>query len=84
MNQWDAQEGRKVWHNYWDSFITFHKSYLARLNYVHTNPVHHGLVEKASAYPWCSAGWFENSAPTSFQTTVYAFKTDQLHIQDDF
>src|ERR1700689_3090201 len=42
----------------------------ARLHYVHRNPVHHGLVRAATAYPWCSAAWFETEAPASFRKTV--------------
>jgi len=84
LNQMDEQEGRKVWFNYWDSLITYHNSYLARLNYVHTNPVRHGLVELPSAYPWCSAGWFERSVSASFRKTIYGFKTDRLSVVDDF
>ena len=36
------------------------KSYLARLNYVHQNPVKHGLVRVANQYRWCSAAWLEH------------------------
>ena len=43
-----------------------HNSLLARLNYVHNNPVHHGIVPAARQYPWCSASWFENSADRLF------------------
>ena len=43
----------------WDRELTFEKSYLARLNYVHHNPVHHKLVPVTGEYAWCSARWFE-------------------------
>ncbi|WP_226895219.1 hypothetical protein [Luteolibacter marinus] len=55
INKLDGQPGRKVWHNFRDSILSFEKSYLARLNYVHCNPVHHHLVPDAGQYPWCSA-----------------------------
>lgn len=42
LNEWDGIQGRKVWYQFWDSHITFERSYLARLNYGHHNPVHHG------------------------------------------
>jgi putative transposase len=84
LNQWDQQPGRKIWFQYWDSHITFEKSYLARLHYVHNNPVKHGLVANATNYPWCSASWFEQNSPQAFVKTVYSFKTDQLVIPDDF
>ncbi len=75
---------RKVWFQYWDSRITFERSYLARLNYVHYNPVKHGVTANATNYPWCSAAWFDQNAPTSFVKTVKSFKTDKLKVPDDF
>jgi putative transposase len=84
INGEDGIRGRKVWFNYWESHIDFERSYLARLNYVNTNPVKHGLVRVASQYPWCSAAWFESSAPKSFVSTVSQFKTDRLNVLDPF
>jgi len=84
VNGLDGRPGRKVWYQYWDTLITFEKSYLARLNYVHNNPVKHGLVELASKYPWCSASWFEQTAKPSFYQTVMSFKTDRVSVRDDF
>jgi hypothetical protein len=43
----------------------------------------HGLVAMASAYPWCSAAWFE-TATRAFLKTVNSFKTDRISIEDDF
>jgi putative transposase len=84
LNELDGQAGRKVWFQYWDSQITFERSYLARLNYVHHNPVHHGVAENAESYAWCSAAWFAHHAPASFVATVKGFKTDKLNVPDDF
>ena len=84
VNQEEKLPGRKVWFQYWDSHITFQRSYLARLNYVCQNPVKHGIVRVASDYPWCSAGWFERQANHAFFRTVMNFPCDQLDIPDDF
>ena len=84
LNQKDHAVGRKVWHNYWESQITYQTSYYSRLNYVHQNAVKHGLVPVANQYPWCSATWFEQSAPAATVKTVYSFKTDQVRVRDDF
>ena len=54
INEPDRTPGRKIWHNYRDTCLTFQKSYLARLSYTHQNAVHHGLVTDAEEYPWCS------------------------------
>lgn len=58
INRWDNTPGRQVWFNYWDSCLTYERSYLARLHYVHTNPTKHGLVHNAMNYPFCSYKWF--------------------------
>ena len=84
INQLDGVQGRKVWFQYWESRITFHRSFLARLNYVHQNPLRHRVAHSASAYPWCSAGWFERKAAPSFYQMVHSFPIDRLEIPDDF
>jgi putative transposase len=84
LNRMDGKQGRKVWHNYWDTQLTFEKSYLARLNYVHQNAVRHGLVPVANQYRWCSAAWFERVARPAQVKTIYSFKIDNLRVVDPF
>ena len=84
INRLDQTPTRKVWHNYRDTRLTYEKSYLARLNYTHQNPVKHGLVPVASQYPWCSAAWFERTATPAQVKTIYSFKADRLQVKDDF
>ena len=84
VNELDGTPGRKVWHNYRETALTFEKSYFARLNYVHQNPVKHGLVPVAKQYPWCSAGWFERTTKPGQIKTIYSFKTDRVQIFDDY
>ena len=84
LNLWDNAPGRKVWFQFWDSRITFEKSYLARLHYVHYNPALHGVVPLAENYKWCSASWFARNASPALVATVKSFKTDRLTVPDDF
>jgi putative transposase len=84
VNQLDRVAERQVWFNYWETRLTFEKSYLARLSYVHRNPVKHGLVMSAADYRWCSAAWLARSAPRAQVETLYRFKIDRLSIHDDF
>ena len=84
VNQADATPHRRVWFQYWESHITFQRSYFARLQYVHRNAVHHGVVREATNYPWCSAGWFRRSAARALQRTVGDFRSVKLGIEDDF
>jgi putative transposase len=84
LNQMDAVEGRTVWHNFWDTRLTYQHAYLARLNYVHQNAVKHGLVAVANQYPWCSSAWFERTASPAQVKMTYGFKIDRVKVPDDF
>ena len=84
INKIDNAAGREVWHNFWETKLTYEKSYLARLNYVHQNPVRHGLVRVANQYPWCSASWFERTARPAEVRTLYSFKIDRLRVYDEY
>jgi putative transposase len=84
LNSTDSTPGRRVMYEFWDTRLTFEKSWLARLKYVHHNPVHHGLVAVASEYRWCSARWFETNARPAFVKSVYSFETNQIRVPDDF
>jgi putative transposase len=84
LNSQDDMPGRKVWYQFRESRITFEKSYLARLHYVHYNPAKHGIVPLAENYKWCSASWFMRSAPPAFVTTVKNFETSRLDASEEF
>jgi putative transposase len=84
LNSLEQSEGRKVWHNFWDTRLTYQHAYLARLKYVHQNAVKHGLVLLGNQYRWCSAAWFERVASAAQVKTIYSFKIDQLKVHDDF
>ncbi len=84
LNQRDGCPGRHVWFQYWDTQLTYEKSYLARLHYVHQNAVKHGLVVRACDYPWCSAAWFERTATPVQVKTIYGFQTDRVKVADDY
>jgi putative transposase len=84
VNQLDGKPRRQVWFNFRETRLTYPKSYLARLNYTHQNPVRHRLVAVANAYPWCSARWFERMARPAQVNTIYRMKIDRLQVADDF
>jgi putative transposase len=83
INKIDNAPKRGVWFQYWDSCITYKDSYYPRLNYVHNNPVHHGIVLSANLYPYSSLSWFESRDP-SFTKKIATYKYDQIKIKDDF
>jgi len=51
VNKLDRAPGRKVWFQYWETHLTYEKSYYARLNYVHNNAVHDGVVRRRRSIP---------------------------------
>jgi putative transposase len=84
VNRLDRAPARQVWFNFRETRLTHPRSYFARLNYTHQNPVKHKLVAVANQYPWCSAAWFERTASPAQVKTIYRFKTDRLQLPDDF
>ena len=84
VNKLDRTPGRQVWFNFRETRLTYQKSYLARLNYVHQNAVKHGLVRVANQYPWCSARWFERASSAAMVKSIYQFKIDRLLVPDEF
>jgi putative transposase len=84
VNREDCAVSRTVWYRDWTTPLTFSKSILARLKYVHENAVHHGLVERSEDYPFCSAAWFKTRAERSFFETVMSFPIDRLNVYDEF
>jgi len=82
VNEVDGAAGRRVWFEYWDTCLTYEKSYYARLNYVHNNPVKHRLVPVAEQYPFCSAGWFKANAREDFYQKVVSSPYDRVNVPD--
>jgi putative transposase len=84
VNRLDEKPSRTVWHNFWETRLTFQPSYLARLNYVHQNAVHHGLVGVANHYPFCSAGWFERIGSPAMVKSIYRFDPKRVSVRDEY
>jgi putative transposase len=84
LNRLDDTPSRKVWFQYWESHLTFERSWLARLNYVHHNPARHSIVANAQNWRWCSAAWFAENASPAFRATMEEFKVERINVPDDF
>lgn len=83
-NVLEARTAKKIWYNYWDTCITYEKSYFARLNYIWYNPAKHGYVEKPE-------DWIYGSYIKRFKTEIdylvsinknYPF--EKVNVKDDF
>ena len=84
VNRLDGTPGRQVWFNYRETKLTYQRSYLARLNYVHQNAVKHGLVRVATRYPWCSARWLERECSPSIVKSLSRFDPEKVKVPDEF
>ena len=82
INQQDGIPSRQVWFNYWDTCLTSESSYLARLHYVHVNPVKHGYVGKPGDYEFSSYSWFMNNAESAFRKKVFSQPIDRIRVKD--
>jgi putative transposase len=83
VNRLDNTPGRtRLWHNFRETHITFQRSYMARLNYVHQNAVHHGLVKRASDWKWCSAAAFKRAVTPAWVKTIASFRYDEIAASD--
>ncbi len=51
---------REIWQRrYWEHFITDEKDFEKHINYVHFNPVKHGLVENAMDWEYSTIHRFQ-------------------------
>jgi putative transposase len=57
-NQEEGTGGRKVWYHYTDRAMRSERHHYTTLNYVHYNPVKHGLVASPYDWPWSSVHWY--------------------------
>ncbi|HEX6386905.1 MAG TPA: hypothetical protein VF177_19765 [Anaerolineae bacterium] len=57
-NQEESLRGRKVWYRYGDRMIRSERHYYTTLNYIHYNPVKHGLVASPYDWLWSSVHWY--------------------------
>ena len=84
INRQEQTLGRKVWWNYWDSIITYEKSYYSRINYIHFNPVKHGYTNDPLTYAFSSYGEFYKSDQDRTVALINAYPFDKVKVNDDF
>ncbi|MEM1084322.1 MAG: hypothetical protein AAGI48_09375 [Verrucomicrobiota bacterium] len=83
LNRRENQPGRtRLWQNFRETNLTLQRGYLARLNYVHRNAVHHGIVRGAADYKWCSARAFKAEVSPAWLRTVSSFQYDEIAERD--
>ena len=83
LNRRQNCRGRnRLWQNYRETRLTFQRSYLARLHYVHYNAEHHGLVARGGEWKWSSAVKFERAVTSAWVSTVTSFRYDEIARED--
>ena len=83
LNRREQKPGRtRLWQNFRETHLTYQRSYLARLNYVHQNAVHHGLARVGSDWKWCSAKKFKESVTSAWLKTIASFNYDEIAAED--
>ncbi len=83
-NIFEAATLPKIFNNYWDTCITYEKSYYARLNYLYNNPVKHRYVQRAHEYEWGSFYFRYRNEKSYIETLIQKFPCDALKMNDDY
>ncbi len=80
----ELREEKRIFYNYWDSCITYEKSYFTRLNYIYFNPVKHGYTEEASNYMWGSYTFRLKGEFDYLDMIREQYPWDKVVVKDDF
>ncbi len=75
---------RKIFHNYWDSCISFDRSYYSRLNYIYANPVKHGYVQFPEEYEWGSYKLRLEKSAEYLKELQEKYLCDKVKVADEF
>lgn len=74
----------KIWHNYWDTCITYENSYYARINYIWFNAVKHGYVEDAAQWKFGSFYYRCMVQSAEVEEVAKRYPYDRVKIEDDY
>ena len=75
---------RKIFHNYWDTCISYEGAYFSRLNYIYMNPVKHGYVKDPQEYIWSSYNERLKMEEEYLKTIQKKFPCGGVNVKDDF
>ncbi len=74
----------KIFHNYWDSCMTYERSYFTRLNYVYFNSVKHGYVLHPKEYPFGSYFYRYERFAKELKELECKYPFERVNVKDDF
>jgi putative transposase len=74
----------KIWWNYWDTCLTYERSYFTRLNYLWYNPQKHGVI--ANAEEWTFGSLYDRIREDEryIRTIRENYPFDSVEVRDDF
>lgn len=82
INDEDKQSGRRVWDQYWDRRIRDEKESWMTFNYIHWNPIKHGVVSDfsgATEYKFSSMGlWIEQLGQEAVEIFYEQYPIDEF------
>jgi putative transposase len=73
VNNEDRTPGRKVWRQYWDTFIRSEGDFWCRINYMWWNPVKHGFCNDPDEWPWTNLRAFVAEPAEATRTALERF-----------
>ena len=77
----DGMLGRQVWYQYRDTCLSYPGSCWARLNYIHHNPVKHGLCNEPGEYPFSSYHVWRQLEEVDLFEVEGAYHWDRLNLE---
>lgn len=80
----EVESAKRIFWNYWDSCITFERSYFARLNYIYFNPVKHGYVEFPENYLFGSYHYRVGVEKEYLESLRRDYPWDKIKVKDDY
>jgi putative transposase len=84
-NRDDDTPGRACWYQYWDTTLWTEGDLVSRINYIHTNPVKHGYVERPEDWEWSSYREFLRALqPETDDELLTRFPAPRRLPRDDF
>jgi putative transposase len=74
----------KIWWNYWDTCITYERSYFTRLNYLWYNPQKHGVIENGEEWAFGSLYQRIEEDTQYIRTLRENYPYDSVAVRNDF
>ncbi|HMA62051.1 MAG TPA: transposase [bacterium] len=79
-----SYKNSKIFHNYWDTCISYERSYFARLHYIWYNPVKHGYVRDPKNWKFGSYSFRFKKDKSEIDEIVDNYPCDKVKVYDDF